>query len=253
MKKRIIPTLLIDGGGKVVTSHHFSPWRTVGLLMQSLRLHDQREADELLILDINARMENRIISNRILEKISENLKIPVTVGGGISGVEIAKHYIFSGADKVCLNSHCLDNPGIVEALASNLGAQAVVVKVDYVWHEGSPRIFDYRDKSLRNIDFMSYLQQLTQSGCGELILSAVANDGTFGGFDTQILSYLDGQSLTVPLILSGGAGCPSDFAVAFATRAVSGLSASSIFAFSEHTPKTIRAFCSQKGVPMRRI
>jgi len=220
--------------------------------MQSLRLHDQREADELLILDINAGREKRLISTRILEKISENLKIPVTVGGGISSIETAKNYIFSGADKVCLNSHCMDNPIIVEALASTLGAQAVVVKVDYVWHEGRPRIFDYRDKSLRNTDFMSYLQQIMQAGCGELILSAVANDGTLGGFDTQILAYLDGHSLTVPLILSGGGGCPSDFALAFATEAVSGLSASSIFAFSEHTPKTIRAFCSQKGIPMRR-
>jgi cyclase len=93
MKKRIIPVVLIDAGGKVMISKQFNPWRTVGMLMQSLRMPDQRGADELMILDVLATKENRTVSPRVLKIISNNVRIPVIVGGGIKTLATAKSYI----------------------------------------------------------------------------------------------------------------------------------------------------------------
>jgi len=251
MRKRIIPVILIDAGGKVMISKQFDPWRTVGMLMQSLRLHDQRGADELIILDIHATKENRTVSQRILKIISNNVRIPVTVGGGIKTLDTAKGYINSGADKVCLNSIVIDDFGILSQFSSSLGSQAIVVNVNYLWKDGCPCVYDYRDKSILEHDFSKYLNNIIEHGAGEIIITSVEEDGKLNGFDVRMIEYLGQLNLAVPVIISGGGGNSDHYLYALSQN-LSGVTGGTIFSLTEHTPQTLRKFCNIHGLLMRR-
>ncbi|MDB9891211.1 HisA/HisF-related TIM barrel protein [Alphaproteobacteria bacterium] len=252
MKKRIIPVVLIDAGGKVVISKRFDPWRTVGMLMQSLRMHDQRGADELLILDINATKENRTLAARVLKIISDNVRIPVTIGGGIRSLAVAKTYINSGADKVCLNSIVIDDFGILKKFSSSLGSQAVVVNINYVWQDGCPRVYDYREKSILGVDFLKYVGNIIEYGAGEIVVTSVEEDGKLNGFDIRMIKYLDQLNLAVPIIISGGGGNSDHYLYALSQN-LSGVTGGTIFSLTENTPQTLRQICRLNGLPMREV
>lgn len=252
MKKRIIPVVLIDSGGKVVISKQFNPWRTVGMLMQSLRMNEQREADELLILDILASKEGRAINHRILKIISDNVRIPITVGGGIHTLATAKNYINRGADKVCLNSAVIDDVEIVGKLSMSLGSQAVVVNINYQWVEGQPRIYDHRFKSTLQLEFSEFIMEVMRQGPGEIIFTSVDKDGSLNGFDHAIIEYLNKQNISVPVIISGGGGNPPDF-IRMLNENVSAATGASIFFLTEHTPETLREACQLEGISMRAV
>lgn len=251
MKKRIIPVVLIDSGGKVVISRQFDPWRTVGMLMQSLKMHDQRGADELFILDILASKERRTISPRILRLVADNVRIPVTIGGGIKDVETAKNYINSGADKVCINSACINNKVLISEIASKLGEQAVVVNINYVWRDGHPVVFDYRTKLSLPFDLEEHIETLISAGVGELMLTSVDKDGSLDGFDQNMIKFLAGIDVDVPIIISGGGGEPLHFLDAYDHHVVSATASATIFVLTENTPQTLRYYCSRHGVKIR--
>lgn len=251
MKKRIIPSLLIDSGGKVVISRSFDPWRTVGMLMQSLKMHEQRGADELLILDISATKECRQITPRILNLISENLSIPVTVGGGIHSLQIAKNYITLGADKICVNSCALYSFELISQISNTLGSQAVVVNINYVWMSGKPVIYNYLSGEYVHSDIINYLRKIIDLGVGEIILSSVVDDGSLNGFDFKIIDYLCNVGISVPIVISGGGGTPDHFVKILSHEAVSAACGGSIFVLTEHTPHTLRDHCRRNGISMR--
>lgn len=251
MKKRIIPVVLIDAGGKAVISKKFDPWRTVGMLTQSLRMHDQRGADELMILDIFATKESRTVSPRVMKIISDNVRIPVTVGGGIRTLASAKSYINSGADKVSLNSIVIDDIQILSQISSSLGSQAVVVNVNYLWKGGLPRVYDYRHKLILKLDFFLYLKKIIDNGAGEIIITSVHEDGGLNGFDQRMIEYLNQLNLSVPIVVSGGGGNPDHYLHALSQN-LSAVTGGTVFALTEHTPKTLRNFCDLGGLLMRR-
>jgi len=252
MKKRVIPLVLIDSGGKVVISKQFNPWRTVGMLMQQIRLHDKRDADELIILDINASSHGKKIPERILKIISKNIKIPVTVGGGIKSVEDAKRYINLGADKVCICSLAIDNYIVITDMVKSLGSQAIVVNVNYVWFEAKPYLYDYRTSAMLNIELGEFVKKMADCGAGEIILTSVERDGMQIGFDQEILLYLDKFKVTVPILISGGSGNAAHYKKILTLNADAAIGAT-IFALTEHTPSSIRKECEVENIPMRQI
>ena len=253
MKKRIIPTILIDSGGKVVISKKFDPWRTVGMLMQSLKMHDQRCADELLILDINATAEKREISSRIFKIISNNVRIPITIGGGIQNISTAKRYINSGADKICLNSLCINNIELIREMSSSLGAQAIVINVTYVWQDDVPYIYHHQKKMKTDIEVLDFINNIIRFEIGEMILTSVDNDGMLNGFDEKIIDYIKGTKINVPIVLSGGSGNANHYINIFMQHSVSALAGGSIFAITENTPKTLREICGSNGISGRKV
>ncbi len=244
--------MLIDSGGKVVTSRHFEPWRTVGVLMQMLRMHDSRSADELIILDIKASAENRAINHRVFRAIRENAKIPVTVGGGIHSVKQAQEYIHMGADKVCLTSAFYCNQQLIKSIADSLGSQAVVVNINYVWTEGRPVTYNYQTQTAENTHLRDAIVDAVALHAGEIMLTSVDKDGSMEGFDTNVLVELKELKLNLPLILAGGAGKPDNFLGTLKEPFVMAAAAASIFSFTEHTPQTLRAYCQAGGICMRR-
>lgn len=253
MKKRIIPIILIDKGGRVITSKCFKSWRTVGVLAQMLKMHDSREADELIVLDIFATKENRRIENRIFSLISENCRIPVTVGGGIDSVNAAQHYINQGADKICINHLSEKDQKTVKLISDSLGRQAVVISINYLKIKNNFFSINYLKNEKKTELLEIAIQRAITQGAGEILLTSVAKDGSLTGMDKSIIPFLNKIKAKVPIILAGGAKSPEDYIKFLGLKCIKAIGASSIFCFTEHTPKTIRHECSKNRICVRNV
>ena len=253
MKKRIIPSLLLNQGTNVCLSKQFSPWRTIGALTQNLRLHVQRSADELLIINLNcAGFSESVISPRIFSIVRNEVDIPIAYAGGISSVNSAITCINSGFDKVFVTSLLFDRPTEIERISNIIGAQSLGVCIPYKTVGGHHYLWDYRQKCLTRILLSHALTTALSVGVGEIVLYNTECDGTLQGLDLSVIKVLQTLDANVPILLAGGAGSASDFSSALSTDEVHGVVAGSIFALTKDTPLTIRDHCLSHGIAMRR-
>jgi len=256
MKKRIIPSILLKGGTNVCLSQNFKPWRTVGTLVQNLRLHINREADELLIINSDQSFSEEFkISQRILSLIRKEVDIPIGYTGGIKTAEDASNCINAGFDKVYITTAFLDNQKSIRKISDVIGTQSLGVCLPYVYDKDNKNqyIWNYKEKKITNKDLSLMIKKSEYYGAGEIILFNVSNDGLMKGLDLEILTKLKITNPSVPILLAGGAGKEEDFSNILQNNKVQGIVASSIFALTKSTPKTIREHCEIKGIAMRRI
>ena len=252
LKKRIIPSICLKSG-RVVTSQNFSPWRTVGSLAQYIRLHVQRDCDELFICNLEYSHNNAFFSKRDLSIITSNSNIPITIAGGINSIEKAEFLISNGADRICLCS-CLyeGSKGLLNSAIKNLGRQSVVVEVPYIFNNADKMHYSWNWITKKPIQpLKQYLQEIIDTCPGELILTSVDNDGTLKGLDNSF--DLKDISRELPVICRGGAGTLDHFISAFKSSEISAVVASSIFSFSEITPNIVRQSCLEEDLPMRTL
>lgn len=253
IRKRIIPVALIDQGGRTLTSQQFCPWRTVGTVAQSVQLNSLRGADELVVYDIAASRNNRLIAPEMINKIRKFCDAPLTIGGGICSKDSAKSYIQSGADKVS-KSICGDHDlTLISKISSMLGSQSVVAQINYMRDETGITIVDYLGGRKFKWSLNRIIIELERSGVGEIILCCVSKDGSQSGFDEAILPQLNDVKIGVPVLLMGGAGNPGDFVNVLGNAPVQGALGSSVFAFSEHTPRSVRSICRGAGIKVRDV
>ena len=252
MKFRIIPLALLSGGSNVVTSQNFNPWRTIGSISQHLKLQVSRQADEIYIIDINSTVKNELISQRILQLIHKHCDIPVAVGGGIKSVKHAEQYIRQGADKIILTSIFLDDPEYIQEISNSIGFQSVALKLDFKYDQDSSslRLWDYRSKTYSSMSINEVVRYLEKNSVGELVLTDVDKDGSMKGINFSLIKHF--LDLDTPIVLSCGAGSPIDFLDAAKANLISGIAASSIFCYSEHTPCTIKQALKANGYNVRR-
>ena len=166
MKKRVIPCILLKGGTNVWLSQSFAPWRSVGALAQQLRLHINRNCDELLIIDLNnAGSKSFTLSNRILSLVRQEVDVPISYAGGISSSLDASVCINAGFDKVYVTSAFLDNPDILESISDVIGMQSLGLSLPYTYVSSEYFIWDYRSLSVFKTPeyFSSILSQLSHS------------------------------------------------------------------------------------------
>jgi len=247
VKFRVIPTVLTDGLSQVKGSK-FNNWRTVGSVMQAVRVHSLRDVDELVLLDVNASSQGRTISPSLVSKISASLRIPLTVGGGISSIENVEILLGAGADKVVLGTSVVNNMPLVSELSSVFGSQAIVCSVDSEG-PGMERIGIFSGKQLVELSPESHAVQLEEAGAGELLVQSIFHDGELEGMDYELLDRI-ASLVSVPIIFSSGARGPEDFYQAFSAGA-SAVCAGALFQFTEVTPDLIRESLIKRGVPCR--
>ena len=255
MKKRVIPCILLKGGTNVWLSQSFSPWRSVGALVQQLRLHINRSCDELLIIDLNkAGSKSLTLSNRILSLVRQEVDVPISYAGGISSALDASLCINAGFDKVYVTSAFLDKPNILESISDVIGMQSLGLSLPYTYVSSEYLIWDYRSSSAIHTPeyFSSILSNLSSYPVGEVLFHSVDRDGSLSGLDHEFFDFLSTYKLTLPTIVAGGSSCEKDFANALNYSFIQGVSASSIFALTQSTPSTIRSYCESKGISMRR-
>jgi imidazole glycerol-phosphate synthase subunit HisF len=244
VKKRLIPCLDV-AGGRVVKGVRFENLRDVGDPVELATRYSELGADELVFLDITATIEGRKTMLEVVERAAEQLEIPFTVGGGVSGVDDGRALLLAGADKVAVNRAAFEQPRLLGELAAEFGAQAVVCAIDARGGE----VVTHAGRNARGVDAVEWARAAVEHGAGEILLTSIDADGTRAGYDLELTGAV-AAAVTVPVIASGGAGNVRHLAEAFEVGAEAALVASIVHEAPDRIP-SIKAELAEAGWPIR--
>ncbi|MBI4856961.1 MAG: imidazole glycerol phosphate synthase subunit HisF [Acetobacterium woodii] len=251
LTKRIIPCLDVDHG-RVVKGKKFQDIQDVADPVELGRYYSEQGADELVFYDITASYEDRDIFIHIVEKVAEAIRIPFTIGGGISKVEDFRKVLMAGADKVSVNSAAVKNPQLIREAALRFGAQCVVLSIDAKRNnKGSWDVYVKGGRENTGIDAIEWAKQGQDLGAGEICINSIDTDGVKKGYDLELNQKLS-SLLTIPIIASGGAGKMSDFADVLKVGADAALAAS-VFHYKEIPIADLKNYLHDQQIPMRRV
>lgn len=251
LKKRIIPCLDIKNG-RTVKGVNFVNIKDAGDPIELARRYVLEGADELVFLDITATIENRKTLIELVRKISQNINIPFTVGGGINSIEDVSNLISAGADKISINSAAVKNPSLISEIANEFGSQCVVVAIDTKLIQNTWKVFVSGGRKETKLETLSWAIEAESLGAGELLLTSMNNDGTKAGFAIEITNVVS-KAVNIPLIASGGAGKMEHFKSLFKTSEASAGLAASIFHFNEIPIPKLKQYLQTEKIPVRCI
>jgi cyclase len=264
LTKRIIPCLDVKDG-RVVKGIHFKNLRDAGNPAKLAKMYDEQGADELVYLDISASPEGRKTMLGVVEKTAEQVFIPLTVGGGISGVEDVRNTLKAGADKVAINTAAAKNPGIIKEGARKFGSQCIVSAIDAkrIYEERDDKIlvdtgegkcwfevYIYGGRKPTGIDAVAWAKRVEELGAGEILLTSMDYDGTKMGFDIPLTKKV-AEETNIPVIASGGAGKLEHIYEALVSGKADAALAASIFHYKEYTVGDIKKYLKKKGINIR--
>lgn len=250
LKKRIIP-ILLHNNLSLIKGAGFESWRRIGIVRPAIRVFNARDVDEIILLDITATNDQRGPDLELVHDISKDCFVPLTVGGGISSIQHVRDILRNGADKVALNTICYQDLKLVKEAAGMFGSQAIVASVD-VLREGSEYIcMSHSGTKKENVSLLEHLRALESAGVGEVLLTVINDEGRMQGFDLKLYEFVK-NLISVPLIMSGGAGSISDVVRAFEEVSPSAVGISSLFAFTEVTPNEVKAALNEQGIQVRK-
>ncbi|MFC1975127.1 AglZ/HisF2 family acetamidino modification protein [Chloroflexota bacterium] len=231
MRPRVMPVLLLQGDG-LVKGIQFTDYKYVGDPMNSVKIFDHKEVDELIFLDITATQENRTPRLEYIEKIAEECYMPFAVGGGIKNVEDIRKILYAGAEKISINTAAVVNPNLIQEAAGLFGSQSVVVSIDYKKERWSKSHFVYTHAGTKKtkLDPVQWSIQVAKLGAGEILLNSIDRDGTMQGYDIEMLAQVS-NAVNIPVIACGGAGTIEDLGEAIHSGSASAVAAGSIFVF----------------------
>jgi len=250
LKKRIIPKFLLKDGRLVKGLRFHENFREAGNPVTTAKVYDSYGVDELVFLDIHASVESRKTMVNIIERASEEVFMPLTVGGGVSSLEDVNNLLKAGADKVSINTASVEKPDFVKEAATHFGDQCIVASVDY--KEVSPgvfKVFTHGGTTATELDPVEWSLRMQDNHCGEILLSSIDRDGTMKGYDLDMIENLS-RKLSIPLITSSGAGSLDDCIKAF-QKGASAITISTMFFFSDHSPIKVRSYLHSKGLDVR--
>lgn len=273
LTKRIIPCLDVDAG-RVVKGVSFVDLRDAGDPAELASYYDEQGADELVFLDITASSDSRNTILSVVEDVSEQVFIPLTVGGGIRTVSDVRRILESGADKASLNTAALNDPDVISEAAKRFGSQCIVVaidakKIDSIHlDELSPQhsnsaslaldrrsrwqVFTHGGREPTGIDAVKWSVMAAELGAGEILLTSMDADGHENGYDIQLLRAVSGR-VNIPVIASGGAGVLDHFREAVEEGMADAVLAASIFHFGTYNIRDVKDYLDSCGVPIRPI
>ena len=249
LTKRIVPCLDVDHG-RVVKGVKFQGLQDVDDPVELAKHYSDIGADELVYYDITASNEEREIFLDVVEKTAYNVYIPFTVGGGIRTIDDFNKVLRAGADKVSVNSAAVKNPQLITEAALKFGSQCVVLSIDAKRSGDSWEVYVNGGRTPTGIDAVEWAVRGEKAGAGELVLNSIDADGVKTGFDLE-LNRVISESVTLPVIASGGAGTKEHFLEVFREgKADAGLAAS-VFHFGEIDIRELKKYLKENGVNMR--
>jgi cyclase len=276
LAKRIIPCLDVKDG-RVVKGTNFIHLRDAGDPVENARVYDEQGADELTFLDITASHERRKILLEVVRRTAEEVFMPLTVGGGIRTLEDIRELLQAGADKVSLNTAAVQKPDLVREASEKFGSQCIVVAIDAkrrpaegeLWARAeeiarggkgdelaalgnriSWEVYTHGGRTPTGIDALEWARKVEEWGAGEILLTSMDRDGTKEGYDIPLTRTFS-DSLTIPIIASGGAGTMEHLLDALIQGRADAVLAASIFHFRQHTVQEVKDYLRGKGVLMR--
>ncbi|MBQ8544757.1 MAG: imidazole glycerol phosphate synthase subunit HisF [Alistipes sp.] len=248
--KRIIPCLDVKDG-RTVKGVNFVDLRDVGDAVALGQYYARCGADELVYLDISASKEGRATFTQLVERISDGINIPFTVGGGISSLEDAARLLDAGADKISINSAAIANPSLIDQIASRYGSQFVVVAIDARRGEdGVWRVTTHGGSRQSDKELFSWASEAEQRGAGEILFTSMTHDGTRQGYPCETFARMS-QELSIPIIASGGAGSVQDIAEVLTLGRADAALAASIFHFGEITVGELKSELKKLDICVR--
>jgi len=249
LAKRIIPCLDIRDG-RVVKGVKFEGIQDVTDPVEAAAYYNSQGADELVFYDITATFEDRGLFTDLLRKVAAQVFIPMTVGGGINGLDDFERVLSCGADKVSVNSGAIKNPDLIEQAARKYGNQCVVLSMDIKRVDGNFRLFSAGGRIDTGLDAIEWARQGQERGAGELVVNSIDADGVRGGFDIEMLNSVRAVS-SLPIVASGGAGNKEHFLDLFRNADVDAGLAASIFHFKELAIPELKQYLAQNDIPVR--
>lgn len=251
LTKRIIPCLDVKDG-RVVKGTQFVNLKDVGDPVEVAKFYDRSGADELVFLDITASSDARATVVDMVRKVAENVFIPFTVGGGIRTVEDFKMLLREGADKISINSSAINRPELISEAADKFGSQCVVVAIDARRREDQSgwNVYKNGGRVDTGLDAIEWAKKANKLGAGEILLTSMDCDGTKAGYDCE-LTRLIADSVSIPVIASGGAGTREHFLDALTRGGADAALAASLFHFKELEIQDLKQYLASQGLSVR--
>jgi len=253
LAKRIIPCLDIKDG-RVVKGVNFVNLRDAGDPVEQARLYDAQGADELVFLDISATHEGRETTLNLVGRVADTVFMPLTVGGGIRKVEDMRRLLLAGADKVSINSAAVRQPELLSEGAERFGAQCIVLAVDARRRENDLgwEVYVNGGRIPTGISAVEWIVRGVELGAGEVLLTSMDADGTLTGYDLELTRTVS-ESVSVPIIASGGAGMPSHFADVLTDGKADAALAASLFHDGKLRIPDLKQELQALGIPIRPV
>ena len=246
---RIIPCLDVDFG-KVVKGIKFKDLDNVGDPVEMAKEYNMQGADELTFLDIGASYKSREILIGVVEKVSEQVFIPLTVGGGLRSTEDMRMALTSGADKVAICTSAIENPSLITDGAEIFGSQCIVLSIDAKRQNGSWYAYTHGGRNNSGIDAITWAKEGENLGAGEILLNSIDKDGTKEGYDLELTRKIS-ESVNIPVIASGGAGNPEQMVDAVKSGKADAVLLASLLHYGEYTIKEIKEYLKNKEICVR--
>jgi cyclase len=249
LKKRIVPCLDIKDG-RTVKGVQFESLKDAGNPVTLAKRYAESGADELVLLDISATLSGKKTMLSVVRAVAENIAIPFTVGGGIHSLFDVQAVIEAGADKVSINSAALKNPNLITQIANVYGSQCVVLAVDTRYNNTNWQVYSHGGTQCTNWSTLEWVQHAENLGVGELLLTAMNNDGTHQGFALDLLSTIT-DAINIPVIASGGAGTIQHFLNVFQKTKVTAALAASVFHYNTIAIPHLKKYLFDNNIPVR--
>lgn len=253
LAKRIIPCLDVKNG-RVVKGTNFVNLRDAGDPVAIAERYEQEGADELVFLDITASYEKRNIILDVVRRTADVVFMPLTVGGGIRTLDDIRNLLNAGADKVSINSAAVRTPDLINEAASRFGSQCITVNIDpkRVIRDGKEfwEVHVNGGRVGTGLEAVAWAREVVSRGAGEIVLTSMDADGTKDGYDLEITRAVV-DAVSVPVVASGGAGCPQHLIDAVLRGKADAVLAASIFHFGEYTIAQVRELMRKSGIAVR--
>ena len=251
LAKRVIPCLDVTAG-RVVKGVNFVDLRDAGDPVEIAARYDREGADELAFLDITASSDERDLLLDVIERVAEQVFIPLTVGGGVRRVEDIRRLLHAGADKVSVNTAAVQDPDLVRRMADKVGNQCIVVAIDAKRRADgvSWEVYTHGGRKPTGLDAVEWARRMTDAGAGEILLTSMDRDGTKDGFDLGLTRAV-AEAVSVPVIASGGVGSKEDLAQGVLQGRADAVLAASVFHFGEFTVREAKEHMRDRGIEVR--
>lgn len=257
LTKRIIPCLDVDAG-RVVKGTSFVQLKDAGDPVELADYYYRQGADELVFLDITASSSHRNTMVEVVEKISEKVFMPLTVGGGLRNIDDVRRMLLAGADKTSINTAAVEKPEILTEGATRFGSQCIVIAIDAKKVPGcspeAPRweVYTYGGRKPTGLDAIEWAKKAVALGAGEVLLTSMDADGHKTGYDIRLTRAVS-EAVSVPVIASGGAGTLEDLYNAIVDGKADAVLAASIFHYGTYTIAQTKQYLANKGIPVRTV
>ena len=248
-RPRVIPVLLLKDRA-LVKSIQFKDHRYIGDPINATRIFNERKADELIFLDIDASRDNRTISPDLVKSIGEEARMPFAVGGGVRSLNDIELLIREGAEKVVINTQAGLDPGFIKAASNTFGSTTIVVCIDVkMKRSNGPRAWILNGTKATTFDPISFARLMEDNGAGELIVQSIEHDGTMNGYDIELIGSVS-DAVGVPVVALGGAGSNEDLIEAYRDGHASALAAGSLFVYQSKRRGVLINYPDKRELPI---